>query len=277
MTVKKKKLVGNIAYHCVAIIFAFIIMFPFFWMLSTSLKGNGALLTIPIEILPKAPTLDAYEKLFRTPSFVKSIFNSLYVAIFSTAVQLITSSMAAYALTKIKFKGREALFKGFIATMMIPFQVIFIPLFIVMSKMNLTNNLSALVLLHLFAPVAIFMLRQKMMTIDDAYIEAATIDGASAFQIYRKIILPLCSGTLATLAVMAFMSSWNDYLIPLVMLSDQEKYTLPLVLNGLEGQFLGEYNLMMAGSLISIIPILILYICMQKYFKEGLQVGGVKG
>ena len=185
--------------------------------------------------------------------------------------------MAAYAFSKIRFKGREPLFKVYLATMMIPFQVVFFPLFFVISSLKLTNNLNAFLLLQLFNPFAIFMLRQKMMTISDSFIEAAIIDGANQLQIFRRIVLPLTSGILATLGVMAYMGSWNDYLIPLVMISDKKKFTLPLILSALQGQYSSDYNLLMAGSLISILPILIVYILAQKYFRSGLQVGGIKG
>ena len=185
--------------------------------------------------------------------------------------------MAAFALSKIKFRARGLIFGLYVTALMIPAQTTFIPLFIVMSKLNLINNLNAFLFLQLFNAFAIFMLRQKMLTINDAYIEAATIDGAGMGRIFFKIILPLCSGTLATLAILSFMDLWNDYLLPLVLLTDRVNYTLPLILNSMQGQYNNQYNLMMAGSLVSIIPILIVYICAQKYFKEGLTVGGVKG
>lgn len=160
---------------------------------------------------------------------------------------------------------------------MIPVQITFIPLFIVMTKLGLTNSLNAFLLLQLFNAFAIFMLRQKMMTIHNAYIEAAVIDGAGPWRIFFKIIVSLCSGTLATLAILAFMDQWNDYLLPLVLLTERGKYTLPLLLSTLSGQYKNQYNLMMAGSLVSIVPILLVYLCAQKYFKDGLSVGGVKG
>ncbi|WP_277668634.1 carbohydrate ABC transporter permease [Caproiciproducens galactitolivorans] len=203
--------------------------------------------------------------------------NSFYIAIVCTALRLLCAAMAAFALTKIKFHGRGVIFGLYITALMIPAQTTFIPLFIIMNKLNLLNNLNAFLLLQMFNAFAIFMLRQKMLTINDAYIEAATIDGASMWRVFFQIILPLCSGTLAILTILSFMDLWNDYLLPLVLLTDRTKYTLPLILNSMQGQYSNQYNLMMAGSLISIIPILIVYICAQKYFKEGLTVGGVKG
>ncbi len=274
---KYRKLVNALVFYVTGSFIAILIIIPFFWMIVTSLKSKGALINIPVEWLPKEPSLNAYKKIFGLQDFSGSIFNSFYLAAATSLVQLISASMAAYAFSKIKFKGRDSLFKLYLSTMMIPFQVIFIPLFIVMSGLKLTNSLNAFLLLQLFNPFAIFMLRQKMMTISGSFVEAAIIDGANQFQIFRKVILPLSSGILATLGVMSFMGSWNDYLFPLVMLSDKKKFTLPLLLNTLQGQYSSEYNLLMAGSLISIAPILIVYIFAQKYFRSGLQIGGVKG
>ncbi len=274
---KHQKLWGAMLFYVLGSLVAIIILIPFLWMIITSLKSKGALLSIPIEWIPKEPSLDAYKKILSLQDFSGSIFNSFYLAITTSLVQILSASMAAYAFSKIRFKGREPLFKVYLATMMIPFQVVFIPLFIVMSSLKLTNNLNAFLLLQLFNPFAIFMLRQKMMTISDSFIEAAIIDGANQLQIFRRIVLPLTSGILATLGVMAFMGSWNDYLFPLVMISDKKKFTLPLILSALQGQYSSDYNLLMAGSLISILPILIVYILAQKYFRSGLQVGGIKG
>lgn len=274
---KFKKIIKKVVLYFIAIFIAVLVLMPFFWMISTSLKSRGAMMSIPIEWIPKEITLDSYKKILSIPNFLTSILNSFYLATTTTVVQIISASMAAFAFSKIKFKGREVLFKVYIATMMIPFQVIFIPLFIIMSSMKLTNNLSALLLLQFFNAFAIFMLRQQMMGISDDFIDAATIDGASQLRIFISIIIPLARGTIATLAVMTFMGSWNDYLFPLVMLSNRSKFTLPLILNSLSGQYSSQYNLLMAGSLISMIPIIILYMFMQKYFKAGLQVGGIKG
>lgn len=276
-TISVKKRVTNVFCYIGALILAIIVCLPFFWMIITSLKSNGAMLALPIEWIPKNPTLDLYKKLATIPNFWNSIFNSFYVSIFCTIFRLFCASMAAFALTKIKFRGRNIIFAVFLTALMIPPQTTFIPLFIVLSKMNLINNLNAFFLLQLFNAFAIFLLRQKMESINDAFVEAATIDGASMWKVYYKIIIPLCSGTLATLAILSFMDLWNDYLLPLVLLTERTNYTLPLILNSMQGQYSSQYNLMMAGSLVSIIPILIVYICAQKYFKEGLMIGGVKG
>jgi ABC-type sugar transport system, permease component len=276
-SLKFRRTAAKALYYIFALLIAVIVCIPFFWMLVTSLKSKGALMLLPVEWIPQNPTLDAYRKLFTIPNFNSSIINSFYIAISSTVLRMLCAAMAAFALTKIPFRGREVIFGLFVTALMIPSQTTFIPLFIVMNKLNLINNLNAFLFLQLFNAFAIFMLRQKMLTINNAFIEAAIIDGAGMGRVFFKIILPLCPGTLATLAILSFMDLWNDYLLPLVLLTDRANYTLPLILNSMQGQYSNQYNLMMAGSLVSIIPILIVYVCAQKYFKEGLTVGGVKG
>lgn len=272
-----KRTAGALGYYSVAIVLALIVCIPFFWMISTSLKSRGAIMSIPVEWLPKEPSLEGYQKLFTVPNFGRSILNSFYLAIICTAARLLFASMAAFALTKIRFRAQKLVFSLYITALMIPAQITFIPIFIIMTRMGLTNSLEAFVLMQLFNAFAIFMLRQRMLTIHDAFVEAAVIDGARPWRIFRQIILPLCGGTLATLAILAFMDLWNDYLLPLVLLADRSKATLTILLSTLSGQYKNQYNLMMAGALVSIVPILIVYICAQKYFKEGLTVGGVKG
>ena len=188
---KQKRIIGKVAFYVLGLLVAVIVCIPFYWMIITSLKGRGAIMSIPVEWIPKEPTLDAYKKLFSMPEFVGSIFNSFYVSVLCTAVRLLCAAMAAFALTKIPFKGRNAVFGIYVTALMIPSQITFIPLFIIMTNMHLTNSLNAFMLLQLFNAFAIFMMRQKMMTINDAYIEAAVIDGASMWRIFFKIILPI--------------------------------------------------------------------------------------
>ena len=276
-SLRVRRIIRTVLLYVFALAVAFLVCVPFFWMISTSLKSKGAIMSIPVQWFPKKPSLAAYKKLFAMSNFTQSIFNSFYLAITCTAARILCAAMAAFALTKIRFRGRELTFKIYVTALMIPGQITFIPLFIVLTKLHLTNSLNAFILLQFFNAFSVFMLRQKMMTINDAFIEAAVIDGAGMHTIFRRIVLPLSSGTLATLAILSFMDLWNDYLLPLVLLSDARKFTLPLILSTLSSQYKTQYNLTMAGSLVSIVPILIVYICAQKYFKEGLTVGGVKG
>ena len=273
----RKRFFGTAFYYAAAILLALIALVPFAWMISTSFKSRGALMSIPIEWIPAEPTLDAYITVFERFPFLRTIANSLFIAVCYTLLTLVSASMAAFAFTKIQFKGSGFLLGLYLATMMIPTQVTMIPLFVVMNQIGLINHYSSVILPAIFRPFAVFLLVQQMRTIPPDYMDAARIDGAGVWRIWRQVTLPLCAPALATLAVTNFMDSWNDYLWPLLMLTDKAKMTLPIALSTLNGQYDTEYNVMMAGSLISMIPIILIYIFAQKYFKHGLMAGGVKG
>lgn len=272
-----KHRLGTAGYYVVSIVLAVIALIPFLWMISTSLKSRGALMSIPIEWIPAEPTLDGYAKVFSRFPFLRTIGNSLLISVAYTLITLISASMAAFAFAKLRFRGSGAILSVYIATMMIPTQVTMIPLFVVMNRLGLIDSYASVILPSMFKHFAVFLLVQQMKTIPNDYIDAARIDGAGLFQTYRKVALPLCIPTLATLAVTTFMESWNDYLWPLLMLTDRNKMTLPIALSTLNGQYSTEYNVLMAGSLISMIPIIIIYIAAQKQFKSGLMAGGIKG
>lgn len=272
-----KHRLGTAGYYVVSIVLAVIALIPFLWMISTSLKSRGALMSIPIEWIPAEPTLDGYAKVFSRFPFLRTIGNSLLISVAYTLITLISASMAAFAFAKLRFRGSGAILSVYIATMMIPTQVTMIPLFVVMNRLGLIDSYASVILPSMFKPFAVFLLVQQMKTIPNDYIDAARIDGAGLFQTYRKVALPLCIPTLATLAVTTFMESWNDYLWPLLMLTDRNKMTLPIALSTLNGQYSTEYNVLMAGSLISMIPFIIIYIAAQKQFKSGLMAGGIKG
>jgi len=185
--------------------------------------------------------------------------------------------MAAFAFAKLNFRGKNLIFKLYLAALMIPVQVTLIPLFLIMNGLGITNTYASVIIPSLFRAFAIFMLAQQMKMIPNDYIYAAKIDGASYFGIWRRIMLPLSAPTIATLSIITFMDSWNDYLWPLVMLTSSDKLTIPLALGQLSGQFKSDFSVHMAGSLISMIPIIIIYIIAQKYMKDGLSLGGIKG
>ncbi|MCQ2558378.1 MAG: carbohydrate ABC transporter permease [Oscillospiraceae bacterium] len=272
-----KKRLGTAGYYTAAIVIAVLAMIPFLWMLSTSFKSRGALMSVPIEWIPKEPTLKAYIKVFSKFPFLQTIGNSLFISVIYTLITLLSASMAAFAFAKLRFSAADLLLKVFLATMMIPTQVTIIPLFVVMNKMNLINTYGSVILPSIFRPFAVFLLVQQMRTIPNDYLDAASIDGASVFQVYYKVALPLCIPTLATLSITTFMESWNDYLWPLLMLTDKAKMTLPIALSTLNGQYATEYNVLMAGALISMIPIIVIYCFAQKNFKNGIMAGGIKG
>ena len=272
-----RKCLQSIAFHTLAALISVIALVPFLWMISTSLKSSGALLAVPIQWIPEEPTLQAYVRLFSLTGILRSIVNSFIVTAGAVVFTLASSSLAAFALSKIEFRGREGVFMLFIASMMLPSQVLFIPLYLIMNNLGLVNNLFAIILPYLFQAFAVFMLRQQMMSIPDTYLDAAAIDGAGLLRSFITVFLPMCRTALVTLAIIISMNAWNDYLMPLVILTSSENYTLPIILNSLSGQFKTGYDLLMAGSLVSIVPLLVVYIVFQRYFASGLQVGGIKG
>lgn len=275
MTTKKR--VGTVFFYGVAILLAVIALIPFLWMISTSFKSRGALMSIPIEWIPENPTWDAYIKVFSKFPFAKTIANSLFISVSYTAITLLSAAMAAFAFAKLRFTGSRVIFGGYLATMMIPTQVTMIPLFVIMTKLGLKDTYASVIMPSIFRPFAIFLLVQQMRTIPEDLLAAARIDGAGVFQVFRKIALPLCIPSLATLSITTFMESWNDYLWPLLMLGDKNKMTLPIALSTLNGQYATEYNVLMAGSLISMVPIIVIYMIAQKQFKSGMMAGGIKG
>lgn len=275
MTTKKR--VGTVFFYGVAILLAVIALIPFLWMISTSFKSRGALMSIPIEWIPENPTWDAYIKVFSKFPFAKTIANSLFISVSYTAITLLSAAMAAFAFAKLRFTGSRVIFGGYLATMMIPTQVTMIPLFVIMTKLGLKDTYASVIMPSIFRPFAIFLLVQQMRTIPEDLLAAARIDGAGVFQVFRKIALPLCIPSLATLSITTFMESWNDYLWPLLMLGDKDKMTLPIALSTLNGQYATEYNVLMAGSLISMVPIIVIYMIAQKQFKSGMMAGGIKG
>lgn len=257
---------------------AVVVILPFAWMLSTSFKGAEAIRTIPIRWIPEDPTLDNYNRIFNLTSynFWRASFNSFYLAVTCTAVGVFSATTAAFVFSKIEFKGRDKLFLLYLATMMIPFTVTAIPNYTILKGLNLLDTYTGLILLSLNNTFGVFMMRQTMSGIHDAYIEAAVMDGASAWKVFFKIMIPMCKPTLATLLLMNFMGSWNAYLQPLLYLSSNEKQTLPLILATLNGQMQGKENFTMAGAVLTVLPILVVYVFLNKYVDEGLESGGVK-
>jgi len=272
----KKLKLENTGVLVVLFTLAFISILPFLWMISTSLKSNGALLSIPVEWIPKTVSWGAFIKVFTRLPFIGALANSTFITVASTTITLISSSLAAFVFAKFEFKYKNLLFTLFLASMMIPIQVTGIPIFIILTKLNLTNSYLGVIFPTVFNVFAIFLLRQYMKNISNDFIEAAFMDGANFWQVYWKIVLPMSIVPLTTLFVINFMNYWNDYFWPLIILSDPNKMTLPVLLSKLNAQYTTEYNTLMAGSLVSMVPILIVYAFAQKYFIAGIQEGGIK-
>jgi len=246
-------------------------------MIITSIKTQTAIFTYPIEWFPSEITFENFVDLFARFPFGKVLLNSAIVSVSYAVVSIVTCSMAAFAFAKIPFRGSEVLLKIYLATLMIPFQSTLIPLFMMFNSAGLSNTYMSVIIPSLFRVFGIFLLVQHMRTIPDDYIDAARIDGASYFTILYKVILPLSVPVIAGYAVITFMDAWNDYLWPLVMLTKPDMMTVPVALGMVNGQFERNFGVQMAGSLISILPVILIYLFAQSKFKDGLSLGGIKG
>jgi len=273
----QKITVKNIFMYLGLIIAAATMLIPFLWMVSTSLKTNQYVLSMPPEFFPKNPTLDSYSQLLELLPFDRMILNSLLVAISVTIGQVISGSMAAYVFSRLEFRRKNALFLIYLATMMVPSQVTIVPLFILMRYLGWINTYQAIISPMVFTAFGTFLLRQSFLTIPKDLEEAAFIDGASHWTVFWKIIMPVSKPALATLSVFAFMQAWNAYLWPLFVTNDEKIMTLPVGLALLHGRYLTQWNLVMAGAVVTIIPMLIIYLVAQEYFVKGVVTSGIKG
>jgi multiple sugar transport system permease protein len=250
-------------------------LFPFAWTFITSITPDGSLSGGP-TLLVKNPTLDAYRTLFDALPMLRIVANSFAIAVATTLFQLITGSMAANAFARMTFRGKNVVFGLYLATLMIPLQVLVVPLFIEMTRLGVNDTYFALLAPSVASAFGIFLLKQAIEGIPRELDEAATIDGAGHLRIFATIIVPLIRPAMATLAVFAFMSSWNSFLWPLVVIRSPELMTLPLGLATLHGQFTTEWNVVMAGSVVSIVPIAIVYLLAQRHIIAGLAHTGLK-
>lgn len=265
----------SVVLHLVIVLGALAMFFPFYWTLVTSLTPGTGLSTTP-SIIPADPSVEAYVQLFRELPFARVVGNSLLLAVITTLVQLFTSATAAYAFSRLPFRGRTVVFGVYLATMMIPLQVLVVPLFAELKAFGLVDTYLGAVLPTFAAAFGIFLLRQAMNQVPVELDEAAAIDGAGHFRVFWTVILPNIRPALATLAVFAFMGSWNSFLWPLVVLRSPELQTLPVALAGLQGQYTTQWDIVMAGSVVSIVPMLAIYLFAQKYVIQGVANTGLK-
>lgn len=263
--------------YALLIAVALIMLVPFAWMVSTSLKTEEYILRT--DFIPNPASFDSYIRLFEIMPMGRMIFNSFFITVTATVGQILIAAMAGYAFARMKWRGRNVVFALYLATMMIPYQVVVIPQFVLVSKLGWVNTYQALILPSLFSAFATFLLRQAFLSIPAELEEAAIMDGANHLVIFWRIMLPLSKPVLATLTVFAFMSIWNAYLWPLFVARKEEFMTLPLGLATLQGsnQSLTEWNLVMAGAVITVLPILVIYLFAQKWFVQGAVISGIKG
>jgi len=261
--------------HAVVIVGALAMLFPFAWTVITSITP-GAGLTLRPQLWPSDPSLEAYATLFAERPFARVVLNSLGLAVTTTVIQLVTSATAAYAFSRLPFRGRGVVFAIYLATMMVPLQVLIVPLFAELRAFGLLNTYLGALLPSFASAFGIFLLRQAINQVPRELDEAATLDGAGHGRIFLSIILPNIRPALATLTIFAFMGSWNSFLWPLVVLRDPELQTLPIALAGLQGQYTTAWDVVMAGSVVSVLPMLALYLIAQKHIIQGVASAGLK-
>lgn len=250
-------------------------LFPFLWTVITSITPDGDLTGGPSLIVDN-PTLDGYRQLFDSMPVARIVANSFGIAIASTLLQLLTGSMAAYAFSRLEFRGKSLVFGCYLATLMIPLQVLVAPLFMMLTRVQLNDTYFALLAPNIASAFGIFLLKQAIDGVPRELDEAARIDGAGHLRIWGLLIMPLVKPAMAALTVFAFMESWNSFLWPLVVIRSPELMTLPLGLSSLKGQFTTDWNVVMAGSVVSILPIVVVYVFAQKHIIAGMAHTGLK-
>ena len=266
------------AFYLMLLIFVLLTVLPFLWMISSSFKGAEAIRTIPIRWIPEHPKLEGYRKVFHMQgfSFARASLNSLVLAVACTVVAVGSAAMAAFVFAKLPFKGSGTLFGLYLATMMIPGTVTMVPNYIILRTLGLLDTYTGLVLPSLANAFGVFLMRQSMMSVNDAYMESAYLDGASLYRIFFQITLPMVTPTLSTMILLSFMGSWNSYLWPLIVLTSTDKQTLQVVLGTMNGMYKNNEHVLMAGAVLTILPILIVYLISQRYVDQGISLGGLK-
>ena len=275
---KKKAIMSKVIVYIILIIIAACMLIPFLWMFSAAIKPDREVFRMdPFVFIPAAPKWDNYVKIWTKIPFLKFVENTVFLTIVVTCLQLLTSSFAAYSFAKLHFKYKNGLFLAYIATIAMPWQVYMVPQFIMMRGFGLNDKLTAIICLQAFSAFGVFMMKQFYEDIPDDLCEAARIDGMNEYQIYARIMLPLSKPALSTLTIFTFVATWNDYLGPLIYLKTEAKKTIQLGLKMFISQYSSDYGLIMAGSILSLIPVLIVFLCLQKYFVEGVASTGIKG
>jgi len=262
--------------YVVLVVIAGITLAPLVWMVSASLMPTGQASTFPPSFFPQEVTFDHYRSLFTRLNLARYLFNSVLLSVAVMLISLVINSMAGYAFAKFRFKGSRSIFALLLSSMIIPAQVTMLPLFLLLNKMGFINSYAGVIIPGMASVFGIFLIRQFAQSIPDSLIEAARIDGAGDFKIYWTIILPLCKPILITLSIITFMGTWNDFLWPLIVMTDDSMYTLPVALANLSLEHVQDTELMMAGSVVTIAPVLILFASVQRYYISGIMAGSLK-
>lgn len=279
-----KRIFEKIGIHGFLIFASLLSVFPFIWLISTSLKGNAEnIFAYPPQIIPHDFTFENYIGVWKRVNFIAYFFNSMIVAGFTVILNLFLSALAAYPLARMQFFGKKFAFFSVLATIMVPFQAIMLPVYLITLKLHLVDSVNnfmgylGLVMPFAVSAFGIFLMRQAFLTIPKEMEEAAIVDGCNVFQIFFKVLLPMVKPSLAVLAIFTFIGSWGEFLWPSIVLTKESMYTLPVGVNNLQGMFSSNWRFIAAGSILATIPIVIFFLAMQKYFISGENEGAIKG
>ncbi len=269
--------VARVFLYALLLLGAFMALLPMVWMVSASLMPAGEASTYPPKFFPSRVTFDHYTDLFTRLNLGRYLLNSAFVAFVVTLSSLIINAMAGYAFAKMRFRGRDRLFKALSTGLVLPVQVAMLPLFLLLKNMGMINTYWGVIIPGLASIFGIFLVRQYALAIPDEMLDAARVDGASEFRIFWSIVVPGIVPILATLSIWTFLATWNDFMWPLIVLSDESRYTLPVALANLAGEHVQDTELMMAGSVITVVPVMLVFLFLQRYYIQGVMAGSVKG
>lgn len=274
---KSAETLKTVLIYAALILMAVIMLVPFAWMISASLKLEKDVFSFPIVWIPKDPQWGNYQEIWKKVPLMTGFANTFKLTICTTVLQLVTSSFAAYAFAKLEFKGRDTIFMLYVMTISIPWQVYMVPQFKMMTMFGLTDSHLGIILMHAFTATGVFLMRQFFMGIPTELLEAARIDGLSEYGIWARLMLPLSKPAIATLCITSFTFEWNDFMGPLIYLSTSSKKTIQLMLRMFNTQYSSNYAQIMAAATVALIPVLILFAFLQRYFVEGVASSGIKG
>ena len=274
---ERREVFVKAALYTLLIIGALLSLLPMVWMVSASLMPTGEASAYPPRFFPSSVTFEHYRDLFTRLNLDRYLFNSALIAFSVTAISLVINSMAGYAFAKLRFRGRDRTFRLLSLGLVLPVQVAMLPLFLLMKNLHLINTYWGVIIPGMSSIFGIFLIRQYALSIPDDMLDAARIDGASELRIYWEVVVPGILPILATLAIWTFLATWNDFMWPLIVLSDESHYTLPVALANLSGEHVQDTELMMAGSVLTVIPVLAVFLFLQRYYIQGVMAGSVKG
>ena len=273
----KNRLLPSLVVNGLLVLLATVSLAPLLWMLSVSFMQAGEAGHFPPPLLPSSATLHNYRELFLRAGMGRFLFNSFLISSCVMLLSLLFNTLAGYAFAKLRFKGRDRTFRALLAALVIPAQVTMMPLFLMLKQLGLVNTYMGAIVPGMAAIFGIFLVRQYARSIPDELLEAARIDGAGEWRIFFQIVLPALKPILVTLAIFSFLGAWNDFMWPLIVLSDERLQTLPVALASLSREHVMDYELMMAGSVVTVLPVLVLFLVLQRYYIQGLLLGSVKG